>query len=172
MTLVATKPQRTRKSRFRRARPALRPGPITRRMTALRLLRRAVHLIEEDPRRVDLTTWIWRRPEGTLLSHTEPDCGTTGCIAGWLVMLAGSDPDEKKIPAATQARELLGFKRPRKGRKDPVGDLFFNSAPVDARVPGTPAYARAVIDNIRAFMRAHEERLRAHYVDPPRRASP
>jgi hypothetical protein len=170
MTLVVTK--RSRKSGFRRARPELTPGPITRRMTALRLLRRAVHLMEEDPRRVDLTTWIWRRPEGMLLTHTEPDCGTTGCIAGWLVMLAGSDPEEKQNTAATQARALLGFKRPRQGRRDPVADLFFNSAPLDAPQPGTPAYARGVIKNIRAFMRTHNERLRAHYVDPPRRASP
>lgn len=48
-----------------------------------RLQQIKAHILEE-PRRLNMSGWIWTNQEGT---DWAPPCGTMGCLAGWAMLL-------------------------------------------------------------------------------------
>jgi hypothetical protein len=47
------------------------------------LIKQIIDIIEDEPKRLEMSTWVLN----PLKSQQAPSCGTTGCIAGWAVML-------------------------------------------------------------------------------------
>lgn len=68
------------------------------------LLQVADH-IREEPKRLDMSTWIqrWDPAAGG------PPCGTSACIAGWAAMLAANDRSEYGGLPAGYAAEKIGL---------------------------------------------------------------
>ena len=66
------------------------------------LLQRVKAHILEEPRRLEMYTWIDAAPE-----HPDaPPCGAVACIAGWTCILAG---DPEPISTRRRAMDLLGL---------------------------------------------------------------
>lgn len=115
--------------------------PVSKAKTALGLLGDVKRAILQEPKRADMTTYTDRiHPE-----EGGPACGTVGCVAGWISLLAG----QGYVDDAAPAKKLLGYGL----NYYTVGenDYVFNEGYGDDCVitdPGTPEHAEAVVDRI------------------------
>lgn len=63
------------------------------------LLRRVKDAILEEPKRLEMETWV-------AVGHIgkgAPPCGTVACVAGWVAILARSDSERTPIARAAQS---------------------------------------------------------------------
>jgi hypothetical protein len=121
------------------------------------LLRDVIALVRKHPQHADMTIF----EDGTV--ENRPVCGTVGCFAGWVVMLAKGCVD---YPAGSMsvAQQILGPKL-QYTFKDTQGITlaFFNAGAGDAcetTDPGTREHAEAVIERIRRFMALNAKALK------------
>ncbi len=135
--------------------------------TAYDLVSDVIACITQDPRRLDLTVWIGRRPEPptALEAAAWPACGTVACVAGWIVLLAGQVP---KLDTQDFALRALGF-------EDDLEDTpawaswrrLFHRRDRRWGPAGTPAYARAVAKALARLQARDAARLRTVPVPRP-----
>ncbi len=123
--------------------------------TVLGLLDDVKAAVLAEPKRANMTHYV---DESTIYSVADgPSCGTTGCFAGWSLMLAGLSLRKLRASGAYQelAEQLLGkdltyvF-----GRTKRWG--FFNAGAGDAcstTAKGTKAHAKALAARIDRFIR-------------------
>lgn len=120
------------------------------------LLRDVMALIKKHPRHANMT----RVEDGTV--DNRPVCGTVGCFAGWVIMLATGRMDYTQ--GMLSAQQILGprlrytFSDKNRTRWD-----FFNAGGGDAcetTRPGTVAHAEAVVQRIRRFMALNAKALK------------
>lgn len=135
------------------------------RITAAELLRRIKVLVLEEPRRMNMRSWITafegrirvRRNRFGLQGHELPVCGTVGCIAGWgatLLRKPGESP--KTATARSRMAKLLGHRL--SGGYWTDHDLF--DPYLDDLLgtePGTEAHAKAVAKRIDRYLAAHPD---------------
>lgn len=109
------------------------------------LLRRVCKRVLEEPRRVDMSSWVSK-------NHFDggPPCGTVGCIAGWAIMdrwskkkltkLTDGDVLEMQVGAARNFAKLIGV--------DPWSPLFKSLVYVESwPEPFRSRYVRAEAKN-------------------------
>jgi len=142
--------------------PALKPGKTT----AYKLLNHVCKLILEEPRRYNQGQWLlnfryYANPtEAQAQLHRKkriPDCGTIGCVAGWVTTLGDPKDLLPSLSIESKARSILGID---------YGqglDLF---APTAVRgVAGSLVHARSGVKHIRQFMRANKTQLQQKTVE-------
>lgn len=154
--------------------------PTSKAKTAYGLLRDVQRAILNEPKRADMECFVMSQDQdedGT--TGDFPACGTVGCFAGWVTLLAGANSYNRSIRqnAATVAMNILGsnleydFKA--KDEFGYVGDWnYFNSGGGDqcsrTRVR-TRAHARAVVNRINRFIRQNLKALKARKLTDGRR---
>lgn len=85
--------------------------------TAYKVLEFVVKLVEDDPKRLDMSTWVsayqgesrlqqcYKIPEQNM-----PDCGTVACLAGWVCLVTETNPNpDQNGYGANLAIERLGL---------------------------------------------------------------
>lgn len=83
------------------------------------LLNRVKQHILEEPNRLDMDTWLHHDTPGARYvsggsTQTVPDCGTVGCIAGWVAVLtAPVQPVSLWDLSVTKAAQQIGWTSPR-----------------------------------------------------------
>lgn len=136
------------------------------RITAAELLRQIRALVLEEPRRLNMKTWI-AAYEGRVrrndfnypLTDTSrlPACGTVGCIAGWGLTLLRR-PNERLLAVKAQRVMSTVLGEQQMARWGGVPAIF---SPYHDNVanttPGTVAHARAVAKRIGNYLREHPE---------------
>jgi hypothetical protein len=141
----------------------LEPG-VT--VTALDVLERVAQLVEEEPARMDMSTWYgdynnrldFFCRDGHQYGEA-PRCGTVGCIAGWSGYVLGLSGLESCAWTAEDRVPLkLGL------TKSQVTELFHPSylvtgAESRGRV-GQENHTRLALEHLRWFMRRYEHQLR------------
>lgn len=134
----------------------LKPLPRSKAKTAYGLISDVIRAIEAEPKRIDMNTFGSAR----LPQHGGPACGTVGCFAGWVNVLAGGSRRLiiKWDFNAETARNTLG--RGLDYRLANGGHVFDAGHDISGE-PGTVAYAEQVVDRIRRFQRVNAARLRA-----------
>jgi hypothetical protein len=156
------------------------PIPRSNATNAYDLLSDVAKVMLAEPKRVNMARWIERVTpsraaregeewEKDIIPSGAPDCGTVGCIAGWILLLLKRV--EPGISIAYQATDLLGgtyatqlcHPPPTPTSNDPehlpyTRHLFLGS--VSGR-PGTRAYARRVVKRIHTFQQIHKVALKA-----------
>ena len=157
----------------------LKPIPRSKAKNAYDLLTDVRTAIVEEPKRLDMSWWVFRgRRLAKLLSSrrraTEaPACGTIACAAGWTVLLAGKRTRGSNTDDV--AFNLLGGRPWRKdGSYDPDGSalrtnlhvLFLRTQP--RYTPGTDRYARYVANRIRDVQAQFKDRLLATPITRPK----
>lgn len=102
--MALTKPKRNMQ------RKGLAPIPRSTAKTAWGLLQDVKRAMREEPRRVDMDTWLRRMDPRNLCyeCYEAPACGTVGCFAGWVVLLAGGSPRTRPFNVESKARSILG----------------------------------------------------------------
>lgn len=123
------------------------------------LLLDVIALIESEPKH------LWMDSVCTVVEDHVPDiklpeCGTVGCIAGWMVILKTG-----LLPTSTyQAQKLLGVTSCYYQDEfyADVYDLFFENYPKAPQ--GTPEYVAHVVNRIMQFMTKYEARLKAQKI--------
>lgn len=141
-----------------------KPLPRSNARTAWDLLQDVKRAITREPRRADMRTFQgdWKPQKGG------PACGTVGCFAGWVNVLANSEPN---VWHPLAAERLLGTGLDYQFQKLGVFRYVFNAGAGDScqtTNPGTRAHARAVVQRINRFMATNEQALKArrlHRVD-------
>lgn len=119
--------------------------------------------ILEEPKRVDMNDTLWFVDPR---NANAPACGTVGCFAGWVNVLAGNLEPGWMLH---KAKMLLGggliYSLPTTDFALLDYEFFvFNSGYGDGihrMKVGTPEYAEAVVGRIRLFMQRNEAGLRA-----------
>lgn len=129
--------------------------PLSKAKTAYGLLRDVQKAIASEPKRANMGTFT------ETLSPAEggPACGTVGCFAGWVSLLAGQGMISNDIGA----RKLLGYDLNYHFGGSGSGYVF-NSGSGDACVhfqSGTPEHARAVVQRIEGFIQRNLKALKA-----------
>jgi len=137
---------------------------------AIRLLRKVQKHILEEPRRMNMETWLRTRIQGKRYfafrgfgvnraeNPATPPCGTAGCIAGWVMMLTPMKPEERSYiinvgNAAHSAQEKLGLDYYQGSRLFLPSDWPepYKSKLAKAKI-GTKKYAQVVSDRIDYFI--------------------
>jgi hypothetical protein len=152
-----------------------KPIPRSKAKTAYGLVSDVIRAIEEEPRRVDMATL--RQKVSPQMGG--PACGTVGCFAGWVSILAGKMPPKVKTgeielgvgygPEETHARLVLGEECDYSDRAirssywdHNDGGYVFEATGKDIRGDvGSREYARSVINRIRRFQKKNATLLRA-----------
>jgi hypothetical protein len=129
--------------------------------TAYGLLSNIIRIIEKDARHMRMGQWIM--DPDNLLEAERPECGTVGCIGGWIDTIT-----ERRN--YRNAQKTLGFLRmsplTESGDYSPeyleedraIEGLMFGEL-CSASGQGTKKHARAVIKVIRKFQKTHKARL-------------
>ena len=132
----------------------LKSLPRSKAKTAWGLLQDVKRAIQEEPKRANMQVITQEH----LPEEGGPSCGTVGCFAGWVSILAG----KRNVMSTRTAEKILG----RKLDYYTVGTLskyVFNAGSGDecARTKlGTPSHARAVVNRIKRFMRINKSALK------------
>jgi hypothetical protein len=133
--------------------------PKSRAKTAYGLLSEVCRVILADPRRYNQTDWLtlldgrarsyWTMPE------QRPDCGTIGCVAGWVCAMKCQTENPLLSSSFTYdfARRMLGLS------VEQASELFDSDGAGDTR-PQTPEHAKAGVKHILRFQRKHAAQLR------------
>ena len=80
--------------------------PVSRARTAYGLLSEIRKLILEEPKRYDQTAWRYKWPVGC---QEAPACGTTACVAGWVVTLKVPDFSAYQHSFEDEGARVLGL---------------------------------------------------------------
>ena len=133
--------------------------PTSKAKTAYGLLSEVRALILAEPKRYHQGIYIDREDEeiddGYEPEHGYPDCGTIGCVAGWIATLKHREPfnySETPIIAA----KIIGV-------YDSSFLFYAGALPSNLR-PQTREYARAGAKHIAAFQRFNRAQLLAKKV--------
>lgn len=148
--------------------------------TVRELLNDVKQAILEEPKRANMGCFVYTKDEQTSLAQAKemPSCGTVGCFAGWISLLAGYSPDSRRVQrqADNLAQDILGhdlqysfFGNDRYGYRQSFD--YFNSGEgdgLDRDTPkrGTRAYARLVIKRINRFIRDNADKLDRPFNSP------
>lgn len=128
--------------------------PLTRATTAWGLLKDVQRALLSEPKRANMNVFKdTQSPE-----QGGPACGTVGCFAGWVCLLAGAREHDDYMARAILGREL-DYYIPNSG-----SEYVFNAGSGDRCAktePGTKAHARAVFNRIQKFMKVNEVALKA-----------
>lgn len=138
--------------------------------TAWGLMQAVNRAILAEPRRLYMGNWISsfldRRQAKEEVGFT-PACGTVGCYAGWVAMLAEG---QETFGVQTTAVELLaGVGTNQNGiLRDELVDAFLNTHAADKNgrylLAGTKPYARAIVQRFEVIMEEHKTFLKAQAV--------
>lgn len=139
-----------------------KPIPLSKAKTAWGLVQDVKRAIQQEYRRANMG--VYSCPVSVEQGYEPeriPACGTVGCFAGWVCLLAGLPVGSEDTPA----KELLGEDLTYlfKGRSG-FFHYFFNAGAGDACVTslaGTKAHAAAVVRRIERFARLNEAALKA-----------
>ena len=135
--------------------------------SAYRLLAAVKQVIKDEPLRMDMGCTV-RSPmerynnRGQLYTEPAGECGTIGCIAGWMHILTAPTPDAVwRQDPIHQALLLLPH-----GVREDAARLFYGRTgyPFPIEKEGTRKYTEKVVANIDRFMAAHYMALQAHPV--------
>jgi hypothetical protein len=122
--------------------------PRSKAKNAYELLSEISELIMDEPKRYDQHCWL--DTEG---GHAkQPDCGTVGCIAGWIVILRAKRLPSSMSGIQERATRILGLK------DDQTWDLFHGNA-CGYTKEQTQAHARRGAQHIKDFQTAYKEQL-------------
>lgn len=130
--------------------------PLSNAKTAYSLLQDVKKAILEEPKRVNMTTYYKETTR-----RNAPACGTVGCFAGWVCILAGIRKENSYDLSVDDdgAREVLGDNL---DYDTANGYNVFNSGDGDDcknTKPGTVEHARAVVNRINRFMQVNKAKL-------------
>jgi hypothetical protein len=130
--------------------------------TTLGLLRAVKRAILQEPRRANMGVYTCKLQPTTQYFHPAPTCGTVGCFAGWVSILAGQGLVDDDAPAKRllgddldYTFETAGWVRNYYGELVHPTEHVFNSGTGDAcanTLPGTRAHAKAVAARIDRFI--------------------
>lgn len=155
--------------------------PTSTAKTAWGFLRDVQKAILNEPRRANMSCYV--RQTSECEGETAPACGTVGCFAGWISLLAGTNPsnDYVRHNAEIIAENLLGrdlnYELRRRvpsesaishRNEDRKTFYVFNSGGGDGcqnTSYQTPGHAKAVVRRIERFMRQNEAQLRRRRMD-------
>lgn len=142
--------------------------------TVRELLNDVKQALLEEPKRANMGRFVASRDRSDG-SYDYPSCGTVGCFAGWIGILAGVSPDNRALgnSADRVAMDILGWDlgyvfRGRNRYNEAQNYGYFNSGEgdglegmVDKGQPkrGTRAYARLVIKRVNRFMQQNADKL-------------
>lgn len=135
--------------------PKLKQIPSSRAKTAWGLLQDVKRAIRDEPKRADMNVFTQKRDQ----EDGGPQCGTVGCIAGWVSLLATGKRVNNEFPAIKLLGDDVEYQT--------VGDdchHVFNAGFGDncsTTKPGTRKHANAVIARINKFMRINAKVLKA-----------
>lgn len=90
---------------------------------AIKWLRRVQKHVLDEPKRVDMSDWLNIREKdmmGPQYDNYFPECGTVGCIGGWVAALASPRP-QSIADAGKYAAKKLGIKFTQQGEWDGNG---------------------------------------------------
>lgn len=157
--------------------------PTSTAKTAYELLGDICEAIKQEPARVDMNYYITRH--GTAKTRSVPSergdwatvpipaCKTTGCIAGWAILLR--QPRAWADGCCRKFLYLLSLS-PKTGKGVPynaVEALMYDTEIKDKNgnhvTPGTRAYANGVIRNIRTFQQKYRKELQEKQLPKIRR---
>lgn len=136
--------------------------------TAWGLLNQICQLIEQEPLRYNQSDWINLVEDAGYDSAAHfPDCGTIGCVAGWVATLVDGRKAASLMASnfniGSRARKLLGLTRVQAiqlfegAAMNQLADVFgFDSTPLK----GSSEYAALGVAHIHRFMHKHEAQLR------------
>lgn len=138
------------------------------------LLLKVKAVILEEPSRLDMYRWLEHHPPGRKLWDTAysgtvdaqltvPSCGTVGCIAGWVIVLAGKENESLGVSLSGVAAEALGLSQLQ------ADSLFYHNAwsvwshdhsnrlkdLYDNSPPGSVLRAQIVAEVIDLFLEMH-----------------
>jgi hypothetical protein len=116
----------------------------------LRLVEEIRALILADPRRYDQTIYI-----APSWGDNQPDCETTGCRAGWAVIL--------KAPRPWMIGSHYDYAKRLLGLTEKQASELFNMGAAKG-VPGTKEHAVSGAKGITTFLRKHKAQLQAKRV--------
>lgn len=143
----------------------LKAIPLSRARTALGLMQAVKRAILSEPKQANITVYVKHRDR----CDGGPDCGTVGCVAGWIGLLSGMGRIIGPLPVVKLLGRQLSYWLPTERthpdsiiREDDTFDVF-NSGRGDAcntTVPGTKAHAKAVVHRIDGFIEANYNALK------------
>lgn len=160
--------------------PGYAPMPESHATNAYDLLSDVIRVIQEEPKRLLMDDWLvqpdrhysWTACVAKL--GGPPACGTIGCVAGWVVVLAAPDLGSlKNMNIDMTAVQILLGEKPwhfsasleSKERYQEINSLFSTFPDMDPHVKlGTPEYVAVVVDAITAFQTKHEAFLRTQSI--------
>lgn len=139
--------------------------PRSNAQTVYDLLQDVKQAILEEPKRVHMGFFcIFGDHLQSRLQQKGPSCGTVGCFAGWVNLLAGRSRTQiDTMSGASQAQQILGtdlnYELPRDAHRYAyetfnVFDFGFGDG-ISGIKYGTRAYARAVVRRINRFIAAN-----------------
>lgn len=163
------------------------PMPATSATNAYDLLERVAQIVEEQPLRYHQGEWLVNRrymnPEN-VSSDTTPECGTIGCVAGWIAALTHPNTGLLNYEGVgNHAAEVLGLTSEKAYRVLFAGDAIkeqyleehpeksdWFGAELDEVLPspGTAEYAKLGANHIRRYMAENKDALRNTPVEPLR----
>ncbi len=134
--------------------------PKSKATNAYDLLEEVRQLILEEPKRYNQEVFRVVEPDEYDAPLGLPQCGTVGCVAGWVITLKA--PDTRPGLTCAIAQDILGL------NDDQVG-TFFDGAALARKFPEhdyvqTKAYARAGAAHIRRFQKKYAAQLKAQKV--------
>jgi hypothetical protein len=150
----------------------------TKAKTAWDLLNEVCRIIEAEPQRYNQGQWVRLVEKDNKSGYTYPECGTIGCVAGWVDILTEGRKQARadsssfigdNLFVAAKAAKTLGITHQQ------ADDLFDGEAlQTTARVfgfegrtlpdKGTQEYAALGVAHIYRFMHRNERRLRSKRV--------
>lgn len=156
--------------------------PRTKATNAYDVLDDVCAAIIEEPLRYYQNEWLIRGANkirghfrmmlnGAKQAEQPPRCATVGCRAGWICVLTDGREGTRSDRIMCRAKEILGLDLTKDEfsefyfEKD-ISDLFEWRSHMDGAKPGTRAYARAGVREIRAFMKKWKTRLQNTPVTP------
>ena len=132
------------------------PMPVSTATNAYDLLDDVKALALEEPKRIAMGWWLVQNGYSSdallvrVLKGGFPECGTVGCVGGWVEVLTGNNVRAVKVLGLTEDQGLRLFYPP--GLVEEEGQ--------------TIEHATAVVAHITAFQALHEARLKAKAVTP------
>ena len=130
-----------------------RPGEVT---TSWEVLERLKALAKDDPRRINMRGFLWKKWEG-VTSFNWPECGMVGCLSGWVsILLRHKEHDYHSVEEALGLTFRAGS-----------SELFYPSWYQSTTQYNTRTIQQ-VLDHITQFQAKYEQQLRSHRVEVSR----
>ena len=135
--------------------------PRSKAKTAWGLCQDVIRAIKKEPKRADMAVFA----ASLLPQNGGPACGTIGCLAGWICLLAGKPSMRVSASAASHIIDPEGqLHYYTAGRQN---FYVFNSGDGDSCAttsPGSRAHAHAVVLRMKKFMRINETKLKTQRI--------